>query len=148
MAYDVAQFKALIEETLHNADPKLADPVAVKLLLGTAAQESAFGKYFKQKSGPAVGAFQMEPGTFEWLQAHYSEEYPQLIGRGAPEMRWDLKLAILMARLRYRIAPWPLPEDNVQELAKYWKQIYNTKLGKGTPEQFIENYERFGLNTV
>lgn len=144
VAYDVTQFRGMIEEALTHVDPDLATPAAINLLLGTAAQESGFGKYFKQKAGPAVGAFQMEPNTFEWLKARYGDKYPQIQGRGAPEMKWDLRLAILMARLRYLVYPVPLPPENdIEAIADYWKVAYNTKLGKGTKEQFVENYRRY-----
>jgi len=66
MSFNVAQFKTLIERVLSELDPDLASPVAVKLLLGTAAQESRFGTFLHQLGGgPAKGAFQMEPATFE-----------------------------------------------------------------------------------
>lgn len=143
MSLYVPQFKHLIEKTLHDLDPELASPVAVKLLLGTAAQESHLGTYIRQLTGPAIGVFQMEPATFSWLQTKYGEKYPIILGRGAPEMEWDLKLAIIMARLRYRAHLDPLPSDAIADVADYWKKVYNTKYGKGTPEEFIENYERF-----
>jgi len=145
MSYDVTQFRGLIKRTLTAFDPAMATPVAVNLLLGTAAQESAFGRYLQQVHGPAVGAFQMEPATFEWLREKYDAKYPELIHRQADEMEWDLRLAIIMARLRYRAIPLALPEGDVVALAAYWKQHYNTPLGAGTPEEYIANYQRFGL---
>jgi hypothetical protein len=145
MGYDVKQFRDLIERTLTSFAPSMATKVAVDLLLGTAAQESAFGRYLRQLHGPAVGAFQMEPATFEWLQAKYSDRYPEIDGRTPEEMEWDLRLAIIMARLRYRAVPLELPEGDVETLAAYWKRHYNTPLGRGTTEEYIANYRRFGI---
>lgn len=145
MSYDVKQFRDLIERTLASIDPVLATPVAVNLLLGTAAQESSLGRYLRQIHGPAVGAFQMEPATFEWLQAKYEDKYPEILGRSAQDMEWDLRLAIIMARLRYRAIPLALPAGDIATLAAYWKRHYNTPLGAGTVEEFEANYRRFGI---
>jgi len=145
VSYDVAQLRDLIERTLIDFDAQLAHPTAIDLLLGTAAQESGFGKYLKQIKGPAVGAFQMEPATFEWLRVKYEDKYPELKHRTAKDMEWDLKLAIVMARLRYRAVPLDLPEGGIEHLAAYWKRHYNTPLGAGTVEEFIANSRRFGL---
>ena len=144
MSFNVAQFKTLIERVLSELDPDLASPVAVKLLLGTAAQESRFGTFLHQLGGgPAKGAFQMEPATFEWLQDRYQEKYPAIFGRKASDMEWDLRLSIIMCRLRYRIVKDDLPADDLMSLASYWKLWYNTPKGAGTPEQFVENYRKY-----
>lgn len=118
---------------------------AVNLLLGTAAQESAFGKYTRQLGGgPAVGVFQMEPKTFDWLSAKYAKKFKWLADCVADEMADDICLAIIMCRLRYYVDPLPLlAADDIEGLAKAWKKIYNSELGKGKPEQFIENYNLY-----
>lgn len=143
MSLNPDQFRRLIEQVLHDTDPALADPVAVRLLLGTAAVESQFGTYLRQVHGPALGVFQMEPATFDWLQVKYGLQYPIIADREASELEWDLRLAIIMARLRYRAVPKPLPADNVTALADYWKEHYNTKLGAGTVEQFMDRFTRY-----
>jgi hypothetical protein len=62
MAFDKKQFRDLIQRTLQ--DLGMHSESAVNLLLGTAAQESQFGTYFRQiGGGPALGVFQMEPDT-------------------------------------------------------------------------------------
>lgn len=145
MAFDVSQFRDLIGRVLTAEDHVLATPAAVNLLLGTAAQESAFGTYLKQIRGPAVGAFQMEPATFRWLVSKYRDRHPSLMSVYAvPEaLEWNLWLAILTARLRYRVVPKPLPaEDDLNGLAAYWKASFNTPAGKGTVDQFKESWAR------
>jgi len=142
MSFDKNQFRDLIERVLKEYD--LESRAAVNLLLGTAAQESLFGTYIRQMRGPALGIFQMEPRTFIWLQEHYKKTYPNIRERKAEDLEWDLRLAIVFARLRYRIVPVPLPDaDDVLALAEYWKEHYNTERGKGTIEQFVENWNRF-----
>lgn len=145
MSFDKNQFKDLIKRVLTEVDPALCSDAAVNLLLGTAAQESRFGQYLRQLGGgPAVGVFQMEPATFIWLRDHFEIKYPYIKERRVEELEWNLRLAILMARLRYRIVPAPLPKaDVVLSLAAYWKTYYNTVQGKGTVEEFERNYRRF-----
>jgi hypothetical protein len=132
-----------VTRVLTDFDPELATPVAINLLLGTAAQESRFGRYLRQLSGPAVGAFQMEPATFDWLREMFGAKYERLKPRQAQDMEWDLKLATIMARLRYRASPATLPVDEVTALGAYWKQHYNTPKGAGTVDEFAANYKRY-----
>ena len=57
---DPKQLKELIERVLRKVN--LYSDAAVDLLMLTAAQESACGKYIRQLgNGPALGIFQMEP---------------------------------------------------------------------------------------
>lgn len=144
MAYNYKQFKSLIERSLKELDEELCTPAAVNLLLGTAAQESRFGTYLVQMRGPAIGAFQMEPATFRWVQQKYGDTYKTVKFRVPEAMEWDLRLAIIMCRLRYRPIAKELPDaTNIQGLAKYWKEFYNTASGKGTVEEFIANYNMY-----
>lgn len=144
MAFNRRQFEALIRKALAWCDPALVSDSAVNLLLGTCAVESDFGTYLRQNGGPAVGVFQMEPATFNWLRDAFKGKYPWLADCSANEMMGDLCLAAIMARLRYRVVkePLPLPGD-VPALAAYWKQHYNTPLGKGTIEKFCDAYNRY-----
>ena len=146
MALNLIQFTDLIWRVLRHHD--LDSSAAVNLLLGTAAQESAFGTYLRQINGPALGIFQMEDGTFEWLREKYNHETTPSIGsvRFAEfeMLEYDLWLAILFARLRYRVVPALLPAaEDIRGLAEYWKQYYNTPAGRGTVEQFEKNYTKY-----
>lgn len=143
MAYDRKQFKGLITRTLKEIN--LFSSSAVNLLLGTAAVESRFGSFLRQQgSGPALGAFQIEPATFSWLQSKYAKRFPYIKDKKAEELEWDLKLSIIIARLRYLVVPYPLPpSDDLPSLAAYWKTHYNTFLGAGTTEHFIKAYNYY-----
>lgn len=116
---------------------------AVKLLLGTMAVESDFGKFTRQIGGPALGIFQMEKPTFEWLKEKYSDEYG--LSRYSFEMlETNNKLAVLFARLRYLVAPDDLPkESDIKGLAEYWKKHYNTPKGKGKTTDFISKFKTY-----
>lgn len=150
MSYDKKQFKGLIEETLKEIDAYSES--AVNLLLGTAAQESAFGTYLVQIKGPAKGAFQMEPATYQDISNRLGRDRQlnllDTIGMDAmprpKDMVYNLKLAIAMARYKYLLIPVKLPDShNIMGLARYYKKYYNTHLGKATIEDFIANYRKY-----
>ena len=144
MAFNKNQFKDLIERVLKEYD--LYSPEAVDLLLGTAAVESNFGTYLKQVKGPAVGVFQMEPDTFDWLQGVFQNRFHYISTTFPSDMEHDLKLSILMARLRYLVDRQAIPKT-LQGQAEYWKRIYNTHLGAGTPEKYIKAWNTYVKNT-
>ncbi|MBW2606119.1 MAG: hypothetical protein JRD05_00640 [Deltaproteobacteria bacterium] len=152
MSFDKEQFQDLIERTLRNLD--MYSDSAVKLLLGTAAQESHFGTYLRQVGGgPALGVFQMEPDTEIDIWSNYLhrklkvacrlEVYTSVGCSSVIALEGNLPYQILMARLHYLRVPEPLPDaEDVEGLARYWKQYWNTPCGKGSEEEFIENYKR------
>lgn len=147
MSYDSAQFRALIERTLDAIGMRrgaVSGIDATNLLLGTAAQESKFGTYLRQMRGPALGAFQMEPDTFAWLQRIHTARLPEIASRNAYELEWNLRLAIIMARLRYLVVKELLPGYvDVAGMAKYWNRYYNANPHAGTDAEFIASYQRY-----
>lgn len=129
--------------------------VAEQLLIGTAAQESAGGRYLHQLGGgPAVGIFQMEPATHEDIWQNYLSARPRLAasieelnlptfypGCDAREMAGNLYYAAAMTRIFYRRIPSPLPvAGDINAIARYWKQYYNTRYGRGTAAEFIRHF--------
>lgn len=142
MSYNFHQFRDVITRSLKKRGLYSED--ALHLLLGTAAVESQFGTYLRQVYGPALGAFQVEPVTFDWLRDKYKDRYPELTGRTGDEVEWDLDLAAFVSRLRYRIVPAPLPAwQNTESMARYWKEHYNTRLGAGHWKDFVESYDKY-----
>jgi len=133
----------------------MQSPAAVNLLLGTAAQESALGKYFEQLGdGPALGVFQMEPATETDNWTSFIVYRPELVkkiiavtGVTGPDpyrLERDIFYQIVQARIRYWRVSEALPaSDDVLGLARYWKRYYNTPAGAGTEQEFIENYKRY-----
>lgn len=130
-----------------------ASASAVELLLGTAATESGFSHLVQMKGGPAVGIYQTEPHTFLDLQANYLNSRRELAGRvrslmaSVPAEReqliGNLFFATAIARLVYWRSPVKLaaPGD-VAGHARVWKQVYNTPLGAGRTDDFINAYQR------
>jgi len=153
MSFNKDQFKDLIQKVLTKID--MHSDVAVNLLLGTAAQESGFGTYLKQLGdGPALGVFQMEPNTEKDIWINYIDHrviirnmIKYTVGLHSPtpfHLQGNLIYQIIMTRLHYRRVPEPLPmESDIKGLARYWKQYYNTPMGKGTTEEFIANYYKY-----
>ena len=161
MAFNKDQFKSLIEKVLTKMD--MNSKSAVNLLLGTAAQESGFGTYLRQLGdGPALGVFQMEPATERDIWSNYlayREKETNIIeylvsitgadGKYSLDLEGNLIYQIAMARLHYRRVKEPLPLfDDINGLARYWKNHYNTIHGKGTIEEFIKNYYKYVIKTI
>lgn len=118
------------------------------LLLGTALAESGL-RWLRQKGGgPALGVYQIEPATHRDIWANYLAYRPEQRARvaalraAAPEpevqLMTNLAYATAIARLVYRRRPEPMPAaDDLAGLAGYWKAHYNTALGAGAPEDFM-----------
>ena len=144
------QLKKLVNEVLLKME--LHSDEAVELILGTIAQESAGGTYIRQITGPALGICQMEPTTFKDIMNNYIKYKPELgrvvmFASGVSALKseileYNLAFSIAMCRVHYLRVSEALPND-LEGYAKYWKEHYNTRLGKGTVEEFIANYNRY-----
>lgn len=128
----------------------LHSEAAVELLLGTAIQESNV-QYLQQiGGGPALGLFQMEPATYEDIWENFLQYRPELAKKllamtkypSQPnEVVGNLWYAAAMCRVHYFRVPDALPEaGDIEGMAEYWKEHYNTHLGAGDEEEYIENW--------
>ena len=139
-------------EALTGPDKDFGGKAAEELLLGTAIQESRL-TFLHQIGGPALGVFQVEPDTHNDLYANYLSYRPHLRKRlsalsGGERhtslLITNLTYAAAVARLLYYRDSRPLPEaGDVEGQAAYWKRVYNTTYGKGTPEEYISNWFRY-----
>jgi hypothetical protein len=145
---DVYQFRELVVAPGLKAI-KAWSPAAEELVLGTALQESRL-KYIKQLgNGPALGVFQMEPATHDDIWKNYLKYKPEL-AVGASKLSHsvnsrslitDLLYAAAMCRIHYLRVPDALPaEGDFEGQAAYWKDHYNTYLGAGTEEEYLESW--------
>ena len=159
---DPSQFRSLVVvDTLIKMG--MWSQASENLLVGTALVESNL-TYIKQLGGgPAVGFFQMEPNTAIDIANRYMTHREQLGDRFARAVNvisstsidWgnvnghdlvtklicDMRFACAMARLRYWMVSAPLPDaDDIEGLAQYWKDHYNTAQGAGKVSDFIEKY--------
>lgn len=122
---------------------------AEQLVLGTGIQESLLVHRQQLGGGPALGLFQMERAThndcwenFFKFRTALADKVRQTLAAGqqpvADTMKGNDRYAAAMCRIRYRRVSDPLPAPNdLQTMANYWKQHYNTPLGAGTPEEFL-----------
>lgn len=148
--------RKLVEDTLKSFG--YYTPDAANLILGTIAQESAYGKYRRQiGGGPALGIAQMEPNTFNDIVANFLKYRPytfELIKKvckvtelKAENLETNDKLAICMCRVQYLRFKNSIPTD-LAGYAALWKFRYNTMNGKGTTKEFIANYKKYVLTDI
>jgi hypothetical protein len=138
----------IIKPTLRMLDMGGED--AIMLLLRTAAAESSYGRSLDQDGGgPGRSPWQLEPATVRDICENYARHRSLLwqrlhmISGGWPMMEegitGNLYLACAFARLVYYRAKGPLPDAlDIEGQAAYWKQHYNTPLGKGTIAHFMK----------
>lgn len=59
------------------------------------------------------------------------------------ELEQNDRYSCAMARIHFFRAPAALPRaGDVEEMARYWKQYYNTPLGAGRVSKFIEKWNQ------
>ena len=120
---------------------------AVNLVYETGMAESGYRALVQKGGGPAVSFFQIEPATGRDIFNNYVE-YRQslveaLIQFGLDPMNLDfciktnIAIAICMCRFHYRRVPSAIPKTK-EGRARYWKKYYNTELGKGSVEHYLE----------
>lgn len=169
--FNAKQFRSLVvRPTLNRIG--LWSKEAEDLLVGTAAVESRLGTYLKQLSGPALGVFQMEPATHDYLwegylnrpgKKHIAEKIKGLttIAPLDPELEahyelvYNLAYATAMTRIHYLRFPEAIPrkseylseEEYITALGAYWKEYYNTYKGKGTVDDFVDAWRHCGCSS-
>lgn len=149
---DVSQLRELVVKPA--LEPLgLWSEVAENLIVGTAIQESAL-YFLKQEKGPALGIYQIEPQTYDWLRGVISTHRLlrsilsvcslSHLPSNPSVLVWHLLYATIVCRFRYLVVKEPLPEThNIQKLAKYYKKYYNTESGDATVESFVRNYNTY-----
>ena len=123
---------------------------AIRLLLMIAAHESGGFMYCRQKRGPALGLFQMEPPTFDHVMEYLDRtgrflQLPRILP--AERMVTDPVFAAGVARVYLYSIPKPLPSpDDVIGLGKYAvyaKKFWNSELGAATPEDYETAFRKY-----
>lgn len=151
---DLTDFReAIVRPTLLHLG--LHNDAAENLVVGTAVQESRL-TYLRQIKGPALGLYQIEAATHQdlwnnWLirKGELGDKVRDLLSRvpsATDQLICNLRYATAICRLIYYRRPEPLPAaDDIIGLAGYWKQHYNTHLGRGTESEFALNYREAHL---
>jgi len=131
-------------------------PGAEELLLMIAAHESGLGKNLMQKGGPALGPFQVEPNTmddhyrnFIYKRPDLEQQIAEVAGVRGPNLdhlQYNPVFSTIMARLKLYRSPGQLPAPHdVQSMANYAKQHYNSPEGAATDEKYMQDYYRLVL---
>jgi hypothetical protein len=127
---------------------------ALSLIMRTGFAESGFRHLEQMGDGPAVGFFQVEPATIMDTWDNYVQYRPELrnalysLGfdesEGRHRVMSNIALQVAFCRLKYRRDKYAIPKTaDLEGQAKYWKRVYNTRLGKGTVEHFIKACEEY-----
>ncbi|MET4706728.1 hypothetical protein [Endozoicomonas lisbonensis] len=139
------QFERYVLNALANHRLPLSK-AAIRLLVMIAAHESGGFRYVKQMgNGPARGLLQMEPIGLEEVRRYVvlrPERFRSLrLPEHLDELIFNTELAIVCARAFFMAKPEPLPdENNIEGLAKYAKQHWNTEAGKARWEDYANAY--------
>lgn len=157
----LTQIRGLAQDVLDNLGSKFASDDAITLVIATGLVESRF-KYIRQLgTGPARGFFQCEPQTALDNNLHYLKHRPKLMRKCAESTLVDLKYwqtgdektwskiletniaaGIVHCRLKYWRVPKKMPNTG-EGMAKMWKDYYNTHLGAGHVEDFMDLYTKY-----
>ena len=129
----------------------------LNLLLETAAVETAMGEIVRQKNGPALSVWQILGFNFEYIREYFGKRDPELLERAMSfynhqqsedwnrihNIPWTAAMSLLFyekatqGRFMSRL-------DSLDSRGRLWKQIYNTRLGKGT----VKRYKQRALEYV
>lgn len=123
---------------------------AENLLVATAMIESNLSTLI-QDGGPALSWWQIEPKTYQdclrYLKSFNTKEikeailsacFLQIFPADAGALMWNVRLACLMARIKYYMRPEQLPKPKDYEgMYKYYKNFYNSNLGDATEQRCL-----------
>jgi hypothetical protein len=116
---------------------------SVRLLLMIAAHESQGFMYVRQKSGPALSLFQMEPPTYQFVMEYVlrTGKFPSLnVNTPVFRMITDVEYAAAVARIYLWSEPATLPDaDDLQGLAEYASKYWN-RGGKAEPHEYLNDF--------
>lgn len=155
--FNNAQFREYMVKPVLNA-LNLYSQEAEDLMVGICAHESKGGTYFKQINGPGLGIYQMELDAHERIWNALLPSSPQICHNlmticelsRRPQfnmLAFHLRYATAMTRIYFIPIKESIPKD-LQGQAEYWKKYYNSALGKGTVQEYIDDYLTFtGVNS-
>ena len=139
--------KDIIDWTLKYLDMYSED--AADLVFKTGMAETGYKAIKQYGGGPALGFWQVEPATINDTIENYvkyrSKLEKLLISLGYDETHSEIRvmsniaLQVAFCRLKYRRDKNALPKWNdLEGQSNYWKRVYNTELGKGTIQHFVD----------
>ena len=126
---------------------------ASDLVWGTMCVESEL--YFIRQKGctkgnGAYGMIQMELATARDIIKNYIKYRPYLINLYKKyynkslsleqNLMGNIQFQVFMCRTHYLRVPATIPEDRTGQ-ARYWKSFYNTGIGAGTVEDYLDKWK-------
>lgn len=143
---DPKQLRPMVKSVLTYLGEK--DPKWIDLLLITSQVESNLGRSVKQKKGPAVGIFQIEPFTEKEVWKHYIDRnkdlkekvhklrFPAKLNRH--EMEYNTAYSIALTYCIYKWRKVNPKNMTLADMAYTHKMKYNTMKGKSTVSKTIQ----------
>ncbi len=125
----------------NNAPAMVLETIAVETQMGTypdTTENSGHGLTQFDKIGFDDTVARTRTRDKEIVKNVFGYDLDELTVRDLDE---NPELAIIMCRLKYKLIPEPFPTDIVSRAA-YWKRFYNSTMGKGTIEHYLESAER------
>ncbi len=130
----------------------------VRMLVETCAAETLLGKAKDNTLyGAGAGVSQVDKGTFVWLQEKFMKrsvaskilkEFNINLGLVQyNELDFSPLLSLIFCRLRYMTVSEKIPATQALR-AEYWKKHYNSSLGKGTPQEYLERCDSSGVTAL
>ncbi len=148
LSYGITDKRQVLAMTKTICDKLGGGENAIKLVVETAQKETKLGAY-KDKTpyGAGVGLCQFDLNGFRDTQDRTPESRREAIIKAFNidilqvshrELAYSPFLSLLFCRLFYLLRPGAIPSD-VLGRAEYWKKWYNSSLGKGTIDQYVED---------
>jgi len=124
----------------------------VMMILGICCVETDMGTYpDKHPEKWGVGLTQFDEIAFEDLQKRARGRHRKMLKRffgydlntvKFTDLADDAMLALCLTRMKLLLIPEPIP-TTLEAQARYWKEYWNTKAGKGRVEHYMSDVARF-----
>lgn len=148
---------APVLRAMAETDPRFDTLAARRLLLGTAVEESRLAAIVQKPNGPALSFFQIEPATHadirRWAAARnldpVLDEFVADWTSSEGQLAANAAYACAVARMFYFRIPEPLPAaGDLTGMGRYWKQYFNTRLGKGSAIKWERTYRQHCMEAI
>lgn len=137
-------------------DGEWCTPRVHDLLMETAAVETALGEIVRQKNGPALSVWQILGFNFEEIREYFGKRDPELLARAMQfynpnlseewnrvhNVPWTAAMSLLFYEKASR-GNFLSRLDTLDSRGRLWKQLYNTRLGKGTVKGYKQRAREY-----
>ena len=125
---------------------------AIQMILETAVVETGLGRIEDTTVNAGMGLTQFDKLPFDDIKQRnyhlrkkiYEDLKVDIHLIDWNDLRYNSFLSLLFTRMFYLLKNEHIPKT-IEERAAYWKLHYNTKLGKGTVEHYLEMNKKYGI---